>query len=257
MLALAVLWAGVSATAARWQWGRYEERSVLATAIESHYSAAPISFTTVVPSTSSVTSPTQEWTRVSVTGRYDDARRLYVRNRSQEAGVGYEVLLPLETPGGILVVDRGWVANGRSANELPPVPQAPSGEVTVIGWLRASENEVERDLPAGQLVTVNTAAAGQAWGRATYRPYLVLDTESPAPSARPTPLDPPEPDLGPHQGYAVQWWIFSVFGFVFVGVGVRGEVRAARNGTEGAPDRVLEPASPKVRKARLWDEEDE
>ena len=50
--------------------------------------------------------------------------------------------------------------------------------------------------------------------------YLVLGSEQPG-GPRPAPLAAPDTDLGPHQAYAIQWWLTSVFGFVLLGYRLR------------------------------------
>ena len=42
---------------------------------------------------------------------------------------------------------------------------------------------------------------------------------------RPTALEAPDTDLGPHQAYAFQWWMGMVGGFVLVWFGARREYR--------------------------------
>jgi len=49
---------------------------------------------------------------------------------------------------------------------------------------------------------------------------------------------------GPHLAYALQWWLAAPVGFVLVLVGARREL------LEGS-------GTPKVKKTRIWDEEDE
>lgn len=251
MILLAVLWGLVCVTAMRWQWSKYETRSVLVGAIDTNYSAPAVPLTSVLPSVTTTTTVAQEWSKVTVTGTYDEGRRIFVRNRTQSGGVGFEILVPLRTAGGNLLVDRGWVPNARTAADVPVVPAPPTGTVTVTGWLRAPEGATDPHLPNGQYSSIDTAAAARALGSATYRPYLVLDHETPS-AGELTPLDTPTPDMGPYQGYAIQWAIFSVFGFVFIGLGVRAE-RLAELDTEDRPRPVQ---VPKPKKVRIWDEED-
>ena len=255
MTLLAIAWAAVSVLAAHWQWTRYEDKAAAAHAIEAHYTAEPVPFASVLPSPAALLGESQQWTRVSVTGRYDAQHTFVVRNRSQSTGVGYEVLVPLDTPGGVVFVDRGWVGNAAAANILPTIPPPASGEVTVTGWLRSPESDVDRSLPQGQLATVDTVTAAAQLGRTAYQPYLVMGGEQPTATTPLTALDPPSTDLGPHQGYSVQWALFTLFGFVFVGLGVRNELRAGRAAAEEAGEITPVPARPK--KVRIWDEEDE
>ncbi len=253
---LAVAFAAACVFLGRWQWGRYEDRQVRAAAITAHYTAAPVPFATMVgrlPLTED-----DEWTRVTVTGRYA-AQQLLVRNRALDSTPGLEVVVPLDVEGGRLLVDRGWVRNPDSATAQPTVPATPDGTVTVQGWLRRAEPDLGKSLPAGQLASINVGNAREQVGGAVFDTYLVLESERTSAGgtpARPAPLEQPDTGLGPHQAYAVQWWLTSLFGFFLLGH----RLRVARQ--LGTPDQVGDPATPgrpvgaRAKKVRIWDEED-
>lgn len=260
-VALAVVFAVICLLLGRWQWGRYEDRQVRATAVSAHYAAPPVGLAEVAGRLP--LSEDDQWLRVSTTGRYAAGQQLLVRNRALDGTGGLEVLVPLDLEGVLagrrLLVDRGWVQNADSASQLPPVPTAPAGQVSVQGWLRSGEVDLGKDLPAGQLASISVTEAQARTGGQLLDGYLVLQAEeTPAGvPARPTPLEAPDTDLGPHQAYAFQWWLTSVFGFVLVGyrlrvaIGDQREERAERAEAAGAP-----PVPVKARKVRIWDEED-
>ncbi len=239
----------------RWQWSRYDDKQVRATAIAENYTADPVALGSVLPRPDTVLSEDQVWSHVRVTGRYAVTRQLFVRGRSLASQPGLEVLVPLEVGGRLLLVDRGWVANAENAQTLPDVPAAPSGDVTVTGWLMPSEQSRGRDLPAGQLASVNTDDARAQLGSPVYPAYLVLGEErtpSGATPARPTPLEAPTGDLGPHQAYALQWWATALLGVAFLVLLVRSNPQRL-----GEPDHPQSPPAPaKPKKVRIWDEED-
>ena len=137
---LALLASVVFAVAAwflgQWQWHRYEARHERAQLVQAHYDAPPVPVTEVVGD--APLDPSREWTTVMATGRYDTARTIFVRNRPLEGTYGYEVLVPLRTADGVVLVDRGWVPPGEG--QLPDaIPSPPSGEVTVTVRLRPGE----------------------------------------------------------------------------------------------------------------------
>lgn len=267
-LALALVFAVVCVLLGRWQWGRYEDKQVRATAITSHYTAAPIPLADAVGRLP--VSESDDWLRVTVTGRYAPGQQLLVRNRSLDGAGGLEVLVPLDLEGALagrrLLVDRGWVENPDSAAELPTVPRAPDTEVTVQGWLRPGEPDLGKDLPAGQLASISLVQAGAQVGGELLDAYLVLGTEQTAAGTpvRPAALEQPDTDLGPHQAYAFQWWLTASFGFVLLGYRIRVALADARvptqpgePGGDGEPaesEAVAQPA--RARKVRIWDEED-
>jgi len=72
--------------------------------------------------------------RVAVRGSFVPEQTVYLDNRLRHGRVGYEVVTPLRLEGSALhvVVMRGWVAAGRSRNDLPRVP-TPGGVLRVEG----------------------------------------------------------------------------------------------------------------------------
>lgn len=248
----------------QWQWHRYEAKAARADRINSHYEASPQPLTKVLGAAPMPLS--LEWTRVTATGRYAADQTVLVRNRPHEGTYGYEVLVPFTTDDGrTVVVDRGWVQNAKTAQLLPAVPPAPRDEVTVTGWLRRSEPSLGRTLPAGQVASINLAEVGREVSEPLLGGYVVLEVERLADGsapARPTALEAPDTDLGPHQAYAFQWWMAMVGGFVLVGFGIRREYRdglevpstASGGAVVGAAAGAA--ARRRPRKTRIWDEED-
>ena len=235
----------------QWQWHRYEAKAARADRINSHYDATPRPVRDVLGPDPMPLS--REWTRVTMQGRYAADDTLLVRNRPFDGTYGYEVLVPFEnSTGGTVLVDRGWVQNAQTAETLPDVVPAPPGDVTVTGWLRRSEPSLGKTLPRGQLASINLAEASRQVGTSLLGAYVVLEVErlrdGTAPP-RPTALDAPDTDLGPHQAYAFQWWLGMVAGFVLVWFGARREYREGLDSAPGSP-----PRPPK--KVRIWDEED-
>ena len=244
----------------QWQWHRYEAKAARADRINSHYEAKPRELTTVLGRAPMPLS--EDWTRVTATGRYAADQTLLVRNRPYEGTYGYEVLVPFTTDsGGTVLVDRGWVQNAKTAETLPSVPAAPTDEVTLTGWLRRSEPSLGRTPPTGQVASINLAEAGRQVDEPLLGAYVVLEVERlPDGSAppRPTALEAPDTGLGPHQAYAFQWWMAMVGGFVLVGFGVRREYREGLDASAASDARAAgtAPPPPRVRKTRIWDEED-
>jgi cytochrome oxidase assembly protein ShyY1 len=259
-LAAALAFAVAAFFLGQWQWHRYEAKAARADRINAHYGARPLPLVDVLRAAPMPLS--EEWTRVTATGRYAADRSLLVRNRPYEGTYGYEVLVPFVVDGGgTVLVDRGWVQNAKTAESLPTVPPAPTDEVTVTGWLRRSEPSLGRTLPAGQVASINLGEAGRQVGEPLLGAYVVLEVERlPDGSAPPSPtaLEAPDTGLGPHQAYAFQWWMAMVGGFVLVGFGMRREYREGLDGPAAAGDSGTTGAAPprRPRKTRIWDEED-
>lgn len=270
----------------QWQWGRHVEQQAKVAAIRTNYDAAPVPLAAALAA--GPLTLDRQWTRVTLTGTYAAGRDLFVRNRTIDQTVGLEVLTPFTTDGQTLLVDRGWVPNADDATTVPPVDAPVSGQVTVTGWLRTGEPDLGRDLPLPQLASISTEVARASMPELSPLDlYVVAGSQSPDPfrGAHPlTALLRPEEDLGPHQAYAYQWWLFMPGGLVFVfwalrreAQGVRDaetEVKAAGSGEDplgrdgqpwpddtgdpaGDPAGVLVARTPrKAKKVRIWDEED-
>lgn len=265
-LSVAALFAVACVLLGQWQWHRHEDKAARAQRINSHYLASPVPLSRALPGPDASLPPASEWTLVTATGRYADRSLMLVRNRPNNGVFGYEVVLPLELGDGTsLLVDRGWIPNGRSAAVPSPVPATPTGDITVTGWLRAGEPSLGRQMPTGQLASINLAEARAQTGASLYRAYLIARDEAGTPGqagsrgeiVRPLALEKPDTSEGPHLAYALQWWLAAPVGFVLVFLAARREL------LEGSRSTVLPSASPtasttprKVRRTRIWDEED-
>ena len=259
-----------------WQWHRHVEQRTKVEAIAANYGAAPVPLTRLEPLRA--LTPEQQWTRVTLTGTYAAGQDLLVRNRTLDQTVGFEVLTPFTTTDRTILVDRGWVPNAQNAETAPPVDPPPSGQVAVTGWLRTGEPQLGRDLPPPQLASISIADARALKPElAADDVYVVLGAEEPPAVAGDHPvrlLPRPEEDLGPHQAYAYQWWLFMPGALVFVVLAMRRELAAREavdgaegaegaEGTdgwttddEGAAPRPVAARPAKAKKVRIWDEED-
>ncbi|WP_226346199.1 SURF1 family cytochrome oxidase biogenesis protein [Agilicoccus flavus] len=243
----------------RWQYGRHLEKVERARLVAAHYHAAPVPVTDVVPPGASALPAGTEWTRVELDGRYLPDEQLLARGRPSAKGVGFEVLVPFRLDSGpTVLVDRGRVAAGERADVVPAIPAAPPGPVRATGWVRPGEESVG-DAPAGQLASIDLAAAARATGAPLLPTYVVLEAEddgSGVPPARPEPLGEPDTGLGTHQAYAFQWWLAAPLGFVLVWVFARREWLESTGQAENrARDRAARRAA-RPAKVRIWDEED-
>jgi cytochrome oxidase assembly protein ShyY1 len=250
-LVLAALFAVLCYQLGWWQYDRHLAKVERNERLDEHYRADPVPLGWVL--TPAGLDPDDEWTRVTVRGRYANGP-VFVRNRTLDGRAGLEVVWALRPDAGgpDLVVNRGWVAaSDRGASTLPPVAPAPQGEVDVTGWVRRGEASRNRDLPAGQVASLNVPDAAGALGSPQVLPgYVLLESERLADGSapqRPTPLSSPDRSLGPHLAYAYQWWLTMALGFFLVWFGIRRELRAED------PQRY----APKPKKTRIWDEEDE
>ena len=154
----------------------------------------------------------EEWQRVSVTGTWIATQTVFLDNRVSQKQTGYHVLTPLQLDdgGGVMVVNRGWVA-ADLRREILPFIATPSSRVQVTGSMFMPDLKGFR-LDDGK-------ETGKVWQRADPAHFasrlnvpvaaLVLFQEND--SGDGLRRDWPRPDLGvdKHKAYALQWFVFA------------------------------------------------
>ena len=218
----------------RWQYGRHEGKVLRNERIDANYDAAPVPLDDVLLAPSEPLADSEQWTPVTVTGRYQPQETVLVRNRPLDGVYGFEVLVPLRMAGGeVLMVDRGWVPNGRTGAAPDASPTRRTGTVDLVVRLRPGEPGLDRTPPAGQQLRIDlpriAEQIGDPLGERMYQAYGVLAESSvrlddPS-SAGLLPLPRPDQGLGPHLAYAVQWWAFAVVAYLVLGYYLLREVR--------------------------------
>jgi cytochrome oxidase assembly protein ShyY1 len=201
-----------------WQWHRAKTRDTPHVVDLTH--APPIPVGQAVGTSLAVNLSAQP-RAVTAAGHYDGAHQLLVPGRTLAGRDGTYVLTPLLGVAGLgstaVVVLRGWVAGRPTA-----APAAPTGDVTVSGWLAPSEDpdgpaaaaDLPLVLPAGQVATVSAA---RILSQVPYRVvdgYVGLASQNPLSSLEAVPAPPP-PKPGIHWSvqslsYAFEWWFFAL-----------------------------------------------
>lgn len=165
--------------------------------------------------------PGMEYRQVQVTGQYDPAYEVVLRNQVWGDHLGVHVLTPLKIAGSdrAVLVNRGWVPfedfqSGELAKYREP------GPVVVTGILRAAETRPqiggradpipgpgEKALLAWNVANVPAIAAQTPLA---LLPIYVQQAPEPAWTRMPY-RSLPEIELteGPHLGYALQWFAFA------------------------------------------------
>jgi cytochrome oxidase assembly protein ShyY1 len=209
-----------------WQFGRLDTRESNNRIIRTNEVARPVQATSVMKPATPVDRKDQ-WLRVTATGTYDPAHLIvwrYLTNDRSESGV--DMVVPLITADGVILVDRGWVASNDSITLPSPAPALPTGPVTVVGWLRqdaTSANEVDHDSGAASTRALSSVTVAQDMGSAWTAPVLSgfvdLQSENGRLPVGLTQVDLPDLSDGPHFFYGLQWWFFgalALFGFGYL-----------------------------------------
>ncbi len=227
-----------------WQFGRLDDRQGRNDVIRTNEALPPAPVDEVL-ATDRDLARSDEWRRVEATGTYDTDHTVIVRYRSNDEGApGVDVVVPLVTESGVsLVVDRGFLQTDARSPEIGDVPQPPTGEVTVVGWVRVNGTGDSTQIDTSDALStraISSDAIGAAIGRPVYDGFVDAVTENGEPIPGLADRELPELDNGPHFFYGLQWWFFGVlalFGFGYLAYderkrGPRGEREQARKRSE-------------------------
>jgi cytochrome oxidase assembly protein ShyY1 len=209
-----------------WQLSRFHQRSAINGRIEAAAHQEPVPVMRVL-SVGQPPPPTAAWTRVSATGRYDQAHQVLARDRAMNGGNGYEVLTPLVLDDGTAVlVDRGWLAApATDAATAPPVPAATAGTVTVTGRVHLPESRPDDPRAIAGQTEVRRIDPGHLASAVPYPlagGYVLLDSPADA-GLSPIPSDHENAVM--NAGYVVQWWAFAALTLAGLGWAARREAR--------------------------------
>lgn len=177
-----------------------------------------------------------QWQRVQARGTFDADHQFVVRYRSNGGADGYEVVTPLRTASGAVLVDRGFIPLERGTRIPSVAPAPPSGEVTVVGHVRRNERgRRAATAPAGnQVRLINSDAIAVTLPYEIEPGYIGLLTVQPEQQGGFQPIQLPDLSEGPHFWYAVQWFLFTAIGVAGIVVFIRGDLRARREEREDA-----------------------
>jgi len=237
-LALAVLVLGtVCVRLGFWQLSRLNDRVAENAVIEQNLTADPVPVRALSEPGGSVTG-TEEWRPVTASGRYATADQLLVRYQSNGEARGVNVVTPLVTGNGTMVlVDRGFLESPSGTPDEADVPAPPEGEVTVTGWLRRdSDAPADATAPAdGTVRAISAAALAGTLTSPVTAGWVQAADENPPPAQPLTAPEQPELDSGPHFFYALQWWFFALLAVVGYGYLAWDEAHPARRRSAGSP----------------------
>ena len=177
-----------------------------------------------------------QWQRVEARGTFDAQHQFVVRYRSNGDADGYEVVTPLRTPTGAVLVDRGFIPLQRGTQIPSVAPAPPTGEVTVVGHVRRDEKgRRAATTPVGnQMRLINSQAVAATLPYPIATGYIGLLTVQPEQQGGFQPIKLPELSEGPHFWYALQWFMFTAVAAAGIVVFIRGDLRARREEREDA-----------------------
>ncbi len=223
-LALTVVFAIVSSFFGLWQWDRRGQAVAAINVLEANWDRVPQELV----SAEGLSPTSDQWTPVLVRGEYAPQDQILVRTRPRGGQVGFEVLVPLRSDTGFtVVVNRGWIPTGESRDFPDLVPEAPTGEVSVVARIKPGEPTLRgRGAPEGQLPSIDLGAMENAVGYDLETEFfLLLESETPQSAVAPLPSLRPVLDEGPHLSYTLQWFVFALLALIAFVALLRQEAR--------------------------------
>ncbi|MBI5461742.1 MAG: SURF1 family protein [Gammaproteobacteria bacterium] len=199
-----------------WQLDRAAQKRALLTAYGDRPADAPIQLTADFKADSRL-GPEWRYRRAQVLGAYDAEHQFLLDNRVYQGRVGYQVLTPLRLAhtNVAVLVNRGWVPQGATRADLPPLPAPSDAALTVAGLIDFPPQKVfvlgegeDRDPGWPKVLQqVRLDLHAQQLGVRLLPLVLLLAPEQPGGFVRDwTPVV-----IGPerHVGYAVQWFALA------------------------------------------------
>jgi cytochrome oxidase assembly protein ShyY1 len=214
LLAYGCWWLG------EWQFHRLDERRTSNAHISRNLELAPAPVDDVLAVGEDVR-PDEYWRRVRATGRYLADAQVAVRYQTRDGQPGVDVVTPLrvEDTGTLLVVDRGWMPTDNAAEATPPLPEPPSGTVTVVGWVRPDGTGDSTTVASGSTRAVSSDAIAATLEAPVFDGWVDLAAQRPVSDQSLERTELPDLSEGPHFFYGLQWWFFAllaVFGFGYL-----------------------------------------
>ena len=230
LLCYATWWLG------EWQFSRLDDRKDSNAVIRANEDRAAEPVDDVLSQSGEVAED-DEWRLVTATGTYDTGNTVIVRYRTRDGLSGVDAVVPLVTDDGTaLLVDRGWMPTDNKGAAPADLPEPPSGEVTVEGWVRADATGDSTAVDDHSTRAISSAEIGPAIDLPVYGGFVELKSENGEPAEGLEPVELPELDNGPHFFYGLQWWFFgvlAVFGFCYLAYD---EWRSSRRGEDEPGD---------------------
>ena len=188
-----------------WQIERAAHKEGLLQAFNAEQESPPIRLTSQSP----------DWSRVFVDGIFDSSRQILIDNQIHKGKVGYKIFTPFRFDDNkIVLVDRGWIAQGQSRSDLPQL-NILEKKSRIIATVTSPEQGV---LAGSELLTnewprVSQTKAVEVIASAFKEPILdivlVLDPGSSQITEfiqiKPFAMTPVK-----HYGYAMQWFTMSI-----------------------------------------------
>lgn len=220
-----------------WQLQRAHEKQSLQNMIDQRSRLAPLS----------LNMPFEEFSPyqiVKATGQYKAKDSILLDNIVYQGKPGYYLITPFEIMASraVILVNRGWLPQGNSRSELPDF-KTPKGIITIEGHLNHPRS---KPVLLGNTSSPLSATPplwyymdqrffSQLHGYSVLPLVLKLNHQGQTSTYTSTPLPSEETELtliqdwpeydaksGMHIGYAIQWFVFALFGLIaYAGLSIK------------------------------------
>jgi len=213
--AAAVIFCVLSVSLGNWQLRRAAEKETAQAQRDARSRGAPVNLPAIP-----IDAEAWVWRRVGVEGEFASRYAVLIDNRTRDGRAGYELVMPLRIRGSdrYVLVNRGWVAQGRTRDELPSV-RTPTGPVRLDGIAvlpPAQVFELGDSASAGRVWPHLDLARYRSWSGLALQPVVVLQTsELDDGLVRRWPRA--ESGAAKHRAYALQWYIFALLTVILYG----------------------------------------
>lgn len=209
-----------------WQLDRAAQKRQAAALFEQSQQAAPIAITHALQGFADQ----YFWQPVAGNGTYLEPTVL-LDNRTRNGAVGYDVISPLKTTDGqIVLVNRGWIASTGDRSHIPVIAPL-TKEISYSGYLapppssgislNSTAHEIERlNKDVIRIQAIEFASLSEQLQLPLLNGLVYLDDNAPHGFSR----EWPKPGFRPekHQAYATQWFAMAIIvAGLFVGLNYR------------------------------------
>jgi surfeit locus 1 family protein len=202
-----VAFCALAISAGVWQTRRAEEKAAIQARLERLAVDAPVPLPT-----DSINAREYALRRVIARGEFDARHTILLDNRVLRGRAGYHVLAPLRLAGSdrYVLVNRGWIAAGRTRDDVPDVP-TPAGAQRIEGVATepGAVFELADSPPAGRVWQNLVLDRYSKWSGLPIQAVVIQQTDA-ADDGLVREWARPDAGVDRHRSYALQWYSFAV-----------------------------------------------
>lgn len=202
----------LTVTLGLWQTRRAAEKETLQATLDRRTAEPPLALPPVPDRVEAVA-----MRRVAARGEYAERFGILLDNKVHRGRVGYQVVTPLRIAGGNVhvLVNRGWVAAGRTRDDLPQVP-VPHGLQNVEGVAVVPPGrvyELAAEAPRNAVWQQLVLERYRQWSGIELVPFVLQQTND-AGDGLVREWDRPDAGADRHRSYALQWFSLAILAVV-------------------------------------------